>query len=177
MPDALSAEEAAEALAGLLAEVPWERHELRIFGRVVEMPRRIAWFGPLPYRYSGVEHPARPMPPRVAALRDRVEALTGRAFDAALVNLYRDGRDSMGWHADDDYDPRGQPTIASLSLGATRRFRVRGEGGSWSVDLPSGSLLVMGDDAQARYQHALPKMAGVEEARINLTFRHTGGRP
>lgn len=159
-------------LDGLLAEIPWEEHHFRIFGRVVPMPRRIAWYGPHPYRYSGIEHPARPLPPRVEALRRVVEERVGLPFNSVLLNLYRDGRDAMGWHSDDDYEHGGQDVIASLSLGATRRFQVRWEGGRCALDLPSGSLLVMGPGFQAGHQHAVPRQPTVTGPRVNLTWRH-----
>lgn len=169
---ALGVREADEALRGLLEEVPWEERLFRIFGRTVPMPRRIAWYGPFPYRYSGIEHPARPLTPRLEALRRLVEGYTYRPFNCVLLNLYRDGRDSMSWHADDDYEHGGQDVIASLSLGATRRFQVRGEGGRAALDLPHGSLLVMGPGFQATHQHAVPRQPSVSGPRVNLTWRH-----
>lgn len=171
----LTPEEGQALLARLVAELPWEDHVFRIFGRVVPMPRRIAWFGPRAYAYSGVEHPARPLPPLLAGLRARVEAAVGLPFDAVLANLYRDGRDSMGWHADDDY-AGPHPVIASLSLGAPRRFCVRARTpprAPQSFVLPHGSLLVMGEGTQARTQHALPRAPGAG-VRVNLTWRALG---
>ena len=93
------------------------------------MPRLIAMYGPVGYRYSGVVHPPRPLPPRLDAIRRRVEEVAGRAFNSVLANLYRDGRDSVGWHRDSDYAHGGQPDIASVSFGATRRFDLRDRDG------------------------------------------------
>lgn len=172
--DFLAPDKAAAAFAGLQAETPWRSFAFRIFGRTMPMPRRIAWYGETSYRYSGLEHPAAPMPPRVAALRDRVQQQLGLPFNTVLLNLYRDGRDAMGWHHDADYDDGGQPCIASLSLGATRRFLLRArEGGQRAqIDLGPGSLLCMGPEAQRRWRHAVPRTAKPVGARINLTFRH-----
>jgi alkylated DNA repair dioxygenase AlkB len=173
-PGFLSPAERAALLAALLEETPWEDHELVIFGRRVPMPRRIAWYGPVDYSYSGVRHPARPLTPRLEAVRARLEAGAGLRFNAALVNLYRHGRDSMGWHSDDDYDCGDRPAIASVSLGATRRFRLRSRPDGArraAVDLEDGSLLLMTGDSQRRWQHSLARTARPAGPRINLTWR------
>lgn len=167
-----------ETLDTLLTEVAWEDHDLRIFGRAVRMPRRIAWQGDLPYAYSGITHPAAPMTPTVRALHARVQQTLGQPYNAVLLNLYRDGQDSMGWHHDADYPDGGQPCIASVSLGAARRFSLRSRVGGPTIhlDLEPGSLLWMGPDAQARWSHALPKTRRPTGVRINLTFRHLARR-
>lgn len=168
--------EAAEHLAGLLAEIAWERHDFAIYGRIVPMPRLIAMYGPVGYRYSGVEHPPRPMPARVAAIRDRVEAATGRRFNSVLVNLYRDGRDGVSWHRDNDYQHGGQPDIASVSLGAARRFQLRDDAGRRAeIVLDTGSLLFVTGEALERWWHCVPKTARPVGPRVNLTFRHMVG--
>lgn len=170
----LSPQEAAAELAALTEETPWEDHVFSMMGRTVPMPRRIAWYGDVAYAYSGVHHPARPFTPRIDALRLRVEAASGLAFNVVLLNLYRDGRDSMGWHSDHDYDAGGQPAIASLSLGATRTFQLRRKRDAVRAALPleSGSLLVMGAGTQLDWLHALPKVKAPVGPRLNLTFRH-----
>lgn len=180
-PHLLSDAEQAEHCAALVAEVPWETHTFQIFGRVTEMPRRIQMYGPHGYHYSGVHHPPRPLTPRLQHLRDRVSAATGLAFNSVLVNLYRHGRDSMGWHTDDDYPHGGQPAVASVSLGATRRFRLRlrqkaSPRPSFGLDLAGGSLLLMDGPARTDWQHALPRTARAVEPRVNLTFRQMLGR-
>ena len=161
-------------LEGLLAEIGWEEHRFTIYGRTMPMPRLIAMYGPVGYRYSGVVHPPRPLVPRLDAIRRRVEDVTGRTYNSVLANLYRDGRDSVGWHRDSDYAHGGQPDIASVSLGATRRFDLREatRGPAASVDLESGSLLVVTSDAVARWFHRVPKTTARVGPRINLTFRH-----
>lgn len=171
----------AAHLAGLLEEIAWERHALRIYGRAVPMPRLIAMYGPVGYAYSGVVHPPRPLPPRVAAIRDRLEAVTGRRFNSVLLNLYRDGRDGVGWHRDDDYAHGGRPDIGSVSFGATRRFQMRDDAGRRDeIALEAGSLLLVGGEALMRWWHRVPKTAREVGPRVNLTFRHmvapAGGR-
>src|SRR5213593_1981705 len=161
-------------LAALLDEVEWEEQRFTIYGRTMPMPRLIAMYGPVGYRYSGVVHPPRLLSPRLDAIRCRVEEVTGRAFNAVLANLYRDGRDSVGWHRDSDYAHGGQPDIASLSFGATRRFELRDRTGQAraAVDLESGSLLLITGDAIARWWHRVPKTRRPVGPRANLTFRH-----
>jgi alkylated DNA repair dioxygenase AlkB len=161
-------------LEGLLAEIDWEEQRFTIYGRTTPMPRLIAMYGPVGYRYSGVAHPPRPLSQRLDAIRRRVEDVTGRRFNSVLANLYRDGRDSVGWHRDSDYAHGGQPDIASLSFGATRRFEVRDRSGRApaGVDLASGSLLLITGDAVARWWHRVPKTSRAVGPRVNLTFRH-----
>jgi alkylated DNA repair dioxygenase AlkB len=161
-------------LHGLLAELDWEEQRFTIYGRTMPMPRLIAMYGPVGYRYSGVVHPPRPLSPRLDEVRRRIEEVTGRAFNSVLANLYRDGRDSVGWHRDSDYAHGGQPDIASVSLGATRRFELRDRAGRprAAVDLESGSLLLITGDAIARWWHRVPKTSRPAGPRVNLTFRH-----
>ena len=181
-PNAFSAAESAEHLAGLLQEIPWEQHSFTIFGRTVPMPRRIQMFGPHGYSYSGVQHPPRALSPRLQAIARRVEGLTGRRFNSVLANWYRDGADSMGWHTDDDYPHGGQPMVASVSFGAERRFRFRPREpqqrkvlGSFGVMLTDGSVLTFEGPARVQWQHALPRTRKVIGSRVNLTFRFMCG--
>jgi alkylated DNA repair dioxygenase AlkB len=173
-PALLAPEAAAAAFAVLLGALPWESHPFRIFGRTVPMPRRICWFGPVTYAYSGLVHPPAPFPPALAALRDAVGAATGLPFNAVLCNLYRDGADSMGWHTDDDHPSGGQPAVASLSLGAARRFTWRARDGSarWETTLQAGELLLLPGAHLRAVLHALPRSSAPVGPRINLTFRH-----
>src|SRR5262245_25979931 len=127
-------------LSGLLDELDWQPQLFTIYGRTMPMPRLIAMYGPVGYRYSGVVHPPRPLPRRLETIRCSVTTVTGREFNSVLANLYRDGRDSVGWHRDSDYTHGGQPDIASVSFGAPRRFELRdGAGGaSVALELESG---------------------------------------
>lgn len=173
LPDLFDPETSTAALEGLIAELDWEQQTFTIYGRTMPMPRLIAMYGPVGYRYSGVVHPPRPMPARLDAIRRDVEKASGRRFNSVLANLYRDGRDSVGWHRDSDYAHGGQPDIASVSFGATRRFELRDRAGARaSVDLESGSLLLMTGDAVARWWHRLAKTTATVGPRVNLTFRH-----
>jgi len=160
----------------LHSEIPWERHRLRLFGREVDSPRLSCWIGDADavYTYSGTRFTPHPWSPACAELREEISVLCGERYNSVLGNLYRDGRDSMGWHSDDEAELGPQPCIASLSLGATRRFRLRHRcdpAQRLELDLASGSLLLMSGATQRNYRHDLPKSARVIEPRINLTFR------
>ncbi|KLI97252.1 alpha-ketoglutarate-dependent dioxygenase AlkB [Luteimonas sp. FCS-9] len=179
-PGWLPAAEADALFEALQAGLPWTTHRLRIFGRQVDAPRLSCWIGDpgAAYRYSGMRFEPLPWPSALAAARARVSAAAGTAFDSVLANLYRDGRDAMGWHSDDEPELGPRPVIASLSLGATRRFVLKARDASAghasdriALDLAHGSLLVMRGDTQARYRHALPRTARPVGPRINLTFR------
>ena len=175
LPGWIEPEEAARLLEVLRVEIPWEDHTVTIVGRQVPVPRRVAYYGPFPYTYSGIVHPACPLPRVVDALRDRIQQVTARPFNTVLMNLYRSGSDSVSWHSDDDYPHGGHPAVASLSLGETRRFRIahrRRAGERHAIDLTAGGLLLMDGSSQLDYRHALPKSARATGVRINLTFRH-----
>lgn len=175
LPGWLAAGEATRLFDELLVETPWEDVALRMAGRLIPMPRRVAFFGPHDYAYSGIRHPAAALPPAVDDARRRIEAEAGHPFNTVLMNLYRSGADSVSWHSDDDYPHGGHPAVASLSLGATRRFHIahrRDRQERYTVELTNGGLLVMSGASQLDYRHALPKTTAERGARINLTFRH-----
>ena len=172
----MAAEDARDAYEALLASSPWRQEELSLFGRKVLTPRLSSWHGDVPYTYSGLAMTPEPWTPQLLMIRKRVEAVSGRTFNSVLLNLYRDGRDSMGWHSDDEPELGINPTIASVSLGETRRFRLRHKAGkekTLSIDLPDASLLLMSGPLQHHWQHAVPKTSRKIGARINLTFRWT----
>jgi alkylated DNA repair dioxygenase AlkB len=168
---------ASDALMeALLAQVPWEVHRIRLFGRELASPRLSCWIGDpgTAYRYSGALFEPQGWPAALASLRGRLERDCGVRFNSVLANRYRDGRDAMGWHSDDERELGVQPVIASLSLGATRRFALKSRvpgGPKLALDLPHGSLLLMRGDTQRNFRHALPRTARPVGQRINLTFR------
>ncbi|TCV95737.1 DNA-N1-methyladenine dioxygenase [Luteibacter rhizovicinus] len=176
-PEWLGVAEADSLLRHLSGELPWEVHRIRMFGRMVDSPRLSAWIGDADavYTYSRTRFVPHPWMPVLASLRDRASEACGVSFNSVLANLYRDGGDSMGWHADDEPELGPRPTIASVSLGETRTFRFRDRetgGRTVAVDLTHGSLLRMAGDTQALYRHDLPKRVRVHGPRINLTFRY-----
>ena len=175
-PQWLSRAEADELLERLMDEIRWETHRIRMFGREVDSPRRSCWIGDpgTSYVYSRTRFEPRPWPPALAAIRPRIDEAAGVAMNSVLANLYRDGKDAMGWHSDDEPELGPAPLIASLSLGAARRFLLRRRDDTTRKAeflLGHGDLLLMGGATQRHYQHALPKMARVQGERINLTFR------
>lgn len=159
------------AVADISRGIVWEQPTLRIFGRSIPAPRLTAWFGERAYTYSGKRNAPAPMPAWVDGLRARLELEIGVRFNSALLNLYRDGRDSVAWHADDERELGLEPTIASLSYGAARRFLIKGLGRSWGVTLENGDLLLMRGRAQRDFQHSVPKTSQPVGPRLNLTFR------
>lgn len=168
---------AAGALfARLLAETAWEQHELNLFGRRVKAPRLSAWHGDpdADYGYSGLRLVPRPWTPCLLEVRAAVQALAGCGFNSVLLNRYRDGDDSMGWHSDDEPELGAAPVIASVSLGTAREFRLRRKRGprlEQRLVLPDASVLVMAGDTQRCWQHSIPKTRRPCAERINLTFR------
>jgi alkylated DNA repair dioxygenase AlkB len=163
------------------AGIDWEVHRLKLFGREVESPRLSRWIGDpgASYRYSGVRFEPASWPRALSVLRKAVSAAAGEDFNAVLANLYRDGNDSMGWHADDEPELGAQPIIASLSLGATRKFvlKARAAGGpKLELPLEHGSLLVMRGNTQKNFRHSLPRTKKACGERINLTFRRIYGK-
>lgn len=168
----------AQALQQQLSEtLPWSVHRIRLFGRWVDSPRLSCWIGDAQavYRYSGQTFAPHPWTEALAALRDRLRGELGVPFNSVLANLYRDGRDAMGWHSDDEPELGDEPVIASLSLGAARRFVLRRRDDhavKQALVLEPGSLLVMRGACQRDWQHALPRTAKPVGPRLNLTFRH-----
>ena len=168
--------EADALLVQLYAAIPWGMHRIRLFGREVDSPRLSCWIGDpgASYSYSGVRFQPNRWPDALRPLRKRLEGELGIDFNSVLANLYRDGRDRMGWHGDDERELGARPVIASVSLGATRRFVLKRRDDPsirLALDLPHGSLLVIGGGAQAHYKHALMATEKSVAARINLTFR------
>ena len=160
-------------LARLLEEIDWRQDAARIMGRSVPLPRLTAWHGDAAYRYSGIDNPPRPWLPLLLELKAVAKASAGSRFNSVLLNLYRDGRDGMGWHSDDERSLGPEPVIASLSFGAVRRVRLKHKrtGETVALELPSGSCLVMAGALQHHWRHALPKTAKPVGPRVNLTFR------
>lgn len=174
LPAWLDADAAKALHQGLLDELAWESREVVLFGRRILQPRLVAWGGDVPYRYSGQTLEPRAMTASVAGVVERVNAHTGARFNHVLVNRYRNGMDSMGMHSDDEPELGPDPVVASVSVGATRRFVLvpkRGKGEKITLPLGGGSLLVMGAGCQASYRHGIPKDPAVHGERISLTLR------
>lgn len=180
--DGVVADPDGSLLRRLVDELPLAQETYRMGAREIASPRLVSWHGDpgTGYAYSGVRHEPAPWTPTLAGLRRRVEEVTGLRFNSVLANLYRDGNDSMGWHA--DREPEIGPSaddrwIASLSLGARRRFVLKAAKSVKSdqrhvFELGDGDLLVMRGTTQRDFRHALPKTRRPVGVRLNLTFRH-----
>jgi alkylated DNA repair dioxygenase AlkB len=157
----------------LKAHTPWKQ-EKGAFGH--PFPRLTAYYADpgVVYRYSGVTHPAFDWPEHLVPLRRHVEGAAGAPFNSLLLNYYRGGKDSIGFHADDEAELGVNPVVPSVSLGATRTFVLRHNrsGERITYDLTHGSLLVMGGSTQHHWRHSLPRTARPVGERINLTFRN-----
>ena len=163
-------------LSALLGETPWAQPSVQLYGRQYPVPRLVAWYGDAEasYRYSGLTHRPLAWTPRLAEIRARVEAAVGQSLNGVLLNYYRDGQDSMGWHSDDEAELGRNPLIASLNLGGKRRFDLRRKGSNrieHSLLLEHGSLLVMAGPTQHHWQHQVAKTRSPCAPRLNLTFR------
>ncbi len=178
----LDVDEAQGLLEVLVATTPWCQEPIRMFGREILQPRLIAWHGDpgATYTYSGARHEPAPWTPPLESIRDRLLPITG-PFNSVLCNLYRDGRDRMGWHADDEPELGPSPKIASVSLGATRSFLlkhdIRKDLETVRILLASGSLLVMQGPTQRCWKHAVPGTLRPVGPRLNLTFRNVATCP
>ncbi len=169
-------------LAELLAHTPWQQPQVFIHGQHFPVPRLLAWYGDpgVSYRYSGLTHQPLPWTPLLAEIRARVQEEVGERFNGLLLNYYRDGQDSMGWHSDAEDVLGLNPTVVSLNLGGTRRFDLRRVGSTrieHSLELEHGSLLVMAGQTQHYWQHQVAKTRKPCAPRLNLTFRLIRSQP
>lgn len=161
----------------LLSILPWQQDHITIYGKTLPIPRLQVWMGDADanYQYSGLELSPHSWNPTIQSMKQQIESICGHNFNSVLINLYRNGQDSNGWHSDDEPELGENPIIASFSLGATRRFRLRHKYREdltpYTFDLMSGSLLVMAGSTQKYWQHCLTKTAKSVKPRINLTYR------
>lgn len=160
-------------------EVPWRQEQITLWGRTHPIPRLTCWMGDPGcfYTYSGVRNAIEPWTPAVQELRERLVQQLAVPFNSLLLNLYRDGRDKLDWHADDEPELDSTAPIASLSLGAARSFRLRPRADTrqpsdtLSFELGHGDLLVMDPPTQQHWLHQVPQRLRLKQPRLNLTFR------
>ncbi len=159
----------------LKAEINWGQEYLKMYGKVIAFPRLTAWYGDegKSYRYSGVTRAPLPWTEALLGLRKRIEMDLGIACNSVLLNYYRDGNDSMSWHADDEVELGINPIIVSLNLGSARKFQIKHKftGERRDFILEHGSLFIMAGEMQHFWKHQLPKTKKQVGERINLTFR------
>lgn len=156
-------------------ELDWRQDEISLYGKQILIPRLQAWYGDKEsfYQYSGLSLTPTPWTERLLILKKKVENNLECSFNSMLANLYRDQKDSVSWHSDDEQELGLRPTIASLSFGAERVFQLKHKktGERFKLPLQSGSLLIMAGDTQRYWQHAVLKQQRHIGPRINLTFR------
>ncbi|MEZ7919868.1 MAG: alpha-ketoglutarate-dependent dioxygenase AlkB [Akkermansiaceae bacterium] len=171
----LSPAESARYFASLRNEIPWRSDEVTMFGKTIVTARKVAWFGDagLDYTYSGKTKSPLPWTDLLRELKRLTEEQTGQLFNSCLLNFYHDGSEGMGWHRDNESSIIPHSTIACVSLGAERRFHFKHTTTKERItmELASGSLLLMEGETQTQWLHALPKSKRVSEPRISLTFR------
>jgi len=161
----------------LLHEIPWKLDKIVVFGKTYDQPRLTALYGDAGthYAYSGIEMPATLWTDTLKRIKEKVETVTGTTYNIALLNLYRNGSDKVGWHRDNEKGMGIHPTIASVSLGATRKFQIKKfkeeKGKLLTFNLEHGSVLLMKGDMQNVWSHQVPKTSKPVDARINITFR------
>lgn len=174
LPDFIDLFESMEWFRILNSELQWREDKIMMFGKWVTIPRLQAWYGDASYQYSNLTLDPLPWTPSLEELKGRCEQASEASFNSVLANLYRTGQDSNGWHSDNEPELGTTPVIASLSFGATRRFLLKHRTSKEKItlDLPSGSLLVMAGELQRHWVHCVPKTARQVEPRINLTFRY-----
>lgn len=175
--EAFGAEEAEGWYNALLSDIPWQQDTLWIAGREIPVPRLQCWMGDegSDYGYSGIRLEPEPWNPLVLEMKAEVERYSSRNFNSVLLNLYRDGQDSVSWHADDEKELGSDPVIASVSLGDTRTFEFKHKReksrDKFRLELPNNSLLIMENGIQDNWLHQIPKTKLNKSPRINLTFR------
>lgn len=164
-------------LAKLIGETPWRQETITVWGKQHLQPRLVAWYGDpdKAYSYSGVRLKPLPWTDLIMSLRETVERLSSQSFNSVLLNYYRDGNDSMGFHSDDEPELGERPVIASLSVGANRTLVFKSKGPEKTndirVQLHDSSLLIMSGDTQKNWKHGIGKVASALGPRVNLTFR------
>ena len=175
VPGFLDTDSADSAFLELRDSIEWQEQQLAMFGNIVPEPRLSSWHSDgIAYAYSGVTRTPRPFTPLLHHLRAMCTAESGAEYNSVLANYYRDGHDHLGWHSDNEIVNGTEPTIASVSLGAERRFDLRHNetGEVVRVLLPHGSLLIMSGLSQQCWQHRIAREPDLDGPRINLTFRN-----
>ncbi|WP_297796556.1 alpha-ketoglutarate-dependent dioxygenase AlkB [uncultured Eudoraea sp.] len=175
-PNFLESEYASAYFKSLKSDVPWRQDEIKVFGKIYPQPRLTALYGTnnKSYSYSGIVMKPLPFNESLKAISKKLSKLTPVEFTSCLINYYRDGKDSNGWHSDDEKELGKNPVIASVSLGQERYFHLRHRKRKelkHKILLDHGSLLLMSGPTQHFWHHQIPKTAKSIGERINLTFR------
>jgi alkylated DNA repair dioxygenase AlkB len=175
-PSFFEKKEADDLMQSLRENIAWKQEPIKIFGKEIMQPRLTAWYGEpdKSYSYSGITMNPLTWTADLLHIKASIETLSQVTFNSALLNLYRDGKDSMGWHRDNEKELGQNPVIGSVNFGATRTFKLRNYADKkvvQSIDLTHGSFLLMRGSTQHFWEHQIPKTAKFSEPRINITFR------
>ena len=175
-PNFFTNDEAEALFKKIHDETNWQHDEITIFGKKIGQPRLTCLFGNegKPYSYSGITMHPNPWNPTLVYIKEKIEAIAQQHFTTVLANLYRNEKDSNGWHADNEKELGRNPTIASVSFGEVRKFQLKHNNNpdaKLTLNLSPGSLLLMKEGSQIHYKHQIPKATQSKKDRINLTFR------
>ena len=175
-PHLFTTEERDSFFRKLKESVKWQQEEIKLYGRIIPLPRLTAWFGDegKTYMYSGITVEPEPWTPTLLEIKNRIEEVSNVTFNSVLLNYYRNERDSVSWHSDDEPELGKDPIIGSVSFGDVRTFQLKHKTDkslTISKDLPDGSYLVMAGSTQHHWLHQIPKRTRKIGPRINLTFR------
>lgn len=179
-PSIFSLEESDQIMLDLIKNIEWKQEPIWMFGKKIMQPRLTALYGDpnINYGYSGITMDVYPWNELLLSIKSKVEALSNTKFTHVLLNYYRNGQDSMGWHRDNEKNLGKNPTIASVSFGVAREFQLRkyeSKKDKKSIVLTHGSLLLMQGETQYFWEHQIPKNTKISNPRINLTFRKVFG--
>jgi alkylated DNA repair dioxygenase AlkB len=167
--------EANQLCQQLYDTMPWKPDEVLMFGKLIVTKRKVAWFADagITYTYAGVKKSGLVWTDSLLEIKQKIESKTGAHYNACLLNLYHEGEEGMGWHKDNEVEIVEGSSIASLSLGAARKFAFKHgtTNERLDIELANGSLLEMKGAIQQNWYHSLPKTKKVKQMRINLTFR------
>ena len=176
--DHFDSEIAGNLLRELTEEIPWVQNKIRFYGKESLVPRLESWHGDegMSYTYSGIKMDAKPWTKNLLMIKESIEPIAKTTFNSVLINYYRDGKDRVAWHSDDEKELGKNPVIASVSLGAERKFKLRHKKYKENqlqheIFLQNGSLLLMSGSTQHHWLHEIPRTAKPIGPRINLTFR------
>lgn len=171
----LTTEESSLYFNSFLKEIEWKQESMNMYGKEINFPRLTAWYGEndKPYTFSGITLKPHHWTKSLLNIKSKIEPLAETSFNSVLLNLYRDGNDSISWHTDAEKELGTNPIIASVNFGATRKFQLRHKETKEKIELQlsHGSLLIMGGQLQHYWQHQVPKTKQAVKERINLTFR------
>lgn len=175
IPNFFTKKESDFYLETLLERIDWKQEEMNMYGKTIKFPRLTAWYGDndKPYSFSGINLKPNTWTKELQEIKEKIEPKCVANFNSVLLNLYRNGNDSISWHTDAEKELGINPIIASVNFGATRKFQLRHKETKEKIEieLKHGSLLIMRGELQHFWQHQVPKTKKEVGKRINLTFR------